>query len=357
MNIEARILFEDVVAGVGLDDIAYQLQCCINEQFYPEVTRVMPETQTSVVSSDVSSQTAGMFASQLEAIQNHVQSKPQSKPEPEQPSLDSPIYCVSDLHMGDGGPRDNFAHMSDGNRPEEFNVFLDHVEERNGRLFILGDFFELWQSNISKVITHRVRLLGRLARMKATYILGNHDADLVHFTQPSNEPAWLSHPFFKTMCTSHTEMVNGECFRFIHGHQVDPYCANDTPGIGRISAIYSGIWEDRHGHPQLNKRRTVEDATVGRLGRISSFLRKLIGRPGRYQVMNEKLRQLQDWGAYNGLITGHTHRAGQVKGAPVYNTGSWAEGVCSYVVIEPDAQVSVYDWINGEPYVNYTKLK
>ena len=351
MNIEARILFEDVVADIGLDDVAYQLQCCINEWFYPEVTRVMSEIQTSVMSPDVQLQSSKTFVDQLETIQNH---QPESELAPDdKPNPDRPIFCVSDLHMGDGGPRDNFEHMSDGNRPEEFWSFLDYVKERNGRLFILGDFFELWQSNISKVITHRVKLLDRLAEMEAIYILGNHDADLMYFA--SN--GWLNHPFFKTMCTSCTMMVGGKCFRLIHGHHVDPYCLDDTPGIGRISAIYSGIWEDRHGHPQLNKRQTVEDATIGRLGRISSFLRKLIGRPDRYEVMNEKLRRLQKWGAYNGLITGHTHRAGRLRDAPVYNTGSWAEDVCSYVVVTPDAQVSVFDWVDDEPRLNETRLK
>ena len=36
--------------------------------------------------------------------------------------MDGPIFVVSDLHLGDNGPRDNFAV---GNRPQQFNRFLD----------------------------------------------------------------------------------------------------------------------------------------------------------------------------------------------------------------------------------------
>jgi UDP-2,3-diacylglucosamine pyrophosphatase LpxH len=53
-----------------------------------------------------------------------------------------PLFCVSDLHLGDRGPRDCFNVK---NREERFMAFLDHVESCNGRLVILGDLFDWWQ--------------------------------------------------------------------------------------------------------------------------------------------------------------------------------------------------------------------
>ena len=99
-----------------------------------------------------------------------------------------PIYCISDLHLGDGGPRDNFLPAKE----KQLLSFLDYVEEQDGELLILGDLFELWQANWSKVFTYRKHLLDRLAVLGATYILGNHDADLYHFQGTS----WINHPLF-----------------------------------------------------------------------------------------------------------------------------------------------------------------
>ncbi len=100
------------------------------------------------------------------------------------------VYAISDLHMGDGGPRDNFAY---GDREDRIQLFLDFVEDNHGRLVICGDLFELWQSNVSKVLTKRMWLLDRLARMEAVYVLGNHDADLRYFV--GQQHTWLGHPF------------------------------------------------------------------------------------------------------------------------------------------------------------------
>lgn len=36
----------------------------------------------------------------------------------------SDIFVISDLHIGDGGPRDNFGH-AESTRPEQLMAFLD----------------------------------------------------------------------------------------------------------------------------------------------------------------------------------------------------------------------------------------
>lgn len=288
------------------------------------------------------------------------------QPKPEKPALDKkprPVYVVSDLHLGDCGPRDNFAFMSNGAREAEFITFLDFVEEQHGRLIIAGDLFELWQSNISLVLTLRERLLDRLAAMGAIYILGNHDADLQYFCTHH----WLSHPFFATMRQSHTENIGGKSFHFIHGHEVDYYCASNYPGLGRIAAIYTGLREDRNGSPLLNKYKTVEARSIGRLERLSNFIRWLGGKPNRTRAMNQGLCDyIREFGVANGgkydvLVSGHTHRAGQLWSknrsfSPVYNAGTWAEDTCSFVAISPGGMVSIFDWIDGQLESNWTRI-
>ena len=104
-----------------------------------------------------------------------------------------PIFVISDLHMGDGGARDNFP-LND--REKELDSFLDYVAGQQGELIVLGDLFEFWQMNLSKIVMKHLPLLDRLAAMNATYVVGNHDADLDGFVGTG----FLSHPLFQRMC-------------------------------------------------------------------------------------------------------------------------------------------------------------
>lgn len=259
--------------------------------------------------------------------------------------LRRPTYAISDLHMGDGGPRDNFA-----GRDGELQLFLDHVEDNHGHLVICGDLFELWQSNVSKVLTKRMKLLDRLARMEAVYILGNHDADLRYFIGQSD---FLVHPFFDRMCIGGYQSVCGKSFQFIHGHEADPYCVSDVPGIGRITAIYSGLAEDKNGGPMLDKYRTVEDRVVGPMEKLVSIWNWLRGRPDRFTEINRRLRDMPP--VADVVICGHTHKPGRI-GSWHYNCGTWAEHTNSFIQILPDGTVGVFDWVDGKPVPNGTEL-
>ena len=89
-----------------------------------------------------------------------------------------PTYCISDLHLCDKGPRDNFCFNG---REARFHKFLDHVETCNGRLIVLGDLFDWWQANLSDSVLAHLPLIDRLATMNAIYVVGNHDCALLDF--------------------------------------------------------------------------------------------------------------------------------------------------------------------------------
>jgi len=260
---------------------------------------------------------------------------------------DRPIFAVSDLHMGDGGPRDNFAY---GDREKEFLGFLDHVESQNGELVICGDLFELWQANMSRVLTWRRALMDRLAKMGATYILGNHDVDLWYFINTG----LLNHPLLSTMRAYYVTHRGGRGFYFCHGHEADPYCASKNPGLGRITAIYSGLKEDKNGGPMLNKYRTVEDRVVGRMERWVSFWNRLRGKPDRFVSINRNLKLMIPNEAI--VICGHTHLPGRIDDWH-YNCGTWAERRNSFVQIDAAGRIGVYDWVGGSPQENRTELR
>jgi UDP-2,3-diacylglucosamine pyrophosphatase LpxH len=255
-----------------------------------------------------------------------------------------PIFVVSDLHIGVGGPRDNFAY---GGREKQFYQFLDYVDREDGVLIIAGDLLELWQNNVSEVIVKARGLFDTLSRMGAVYVLGNHDADLLYFASSK----WLLHCFFDSMCQSMRLNIAGKRILIVHGHQADPYCASSVPGIGRITAIYSGLKEDRHGGPMLNKYRTVENRAIGWMDWLVDVWHKVTGKPDRYRLMNHALLEM----APDVIISGHTHRPGHI-GTRLYNTGTWAETTNSFVRVDVDGTIQVFDWVDGKPVPNFTEL-
>lgn len=259
------------------------------------------------------------------------------------------LFAISDLHLGDGGPRDNFTP----DKEAELNRFLDFVElQRDPKLVICGDLFELWQANISRVLMHRLGLLDRLARLGAIYVLGNHDIDLKYFV---GQPGWLGHPFFQTMCLSYETKFAGRRYAFIHGHEADPYCRSEDPGLGRITAIYSGLKETRHGGPMRTKYRTVEQCSVGRLERLVNFLGRLVGKPNRRKAMNRELQVLAKAIGADTLVCGHTHFPGRIGDWHV-NCGTWAERDNSFVWIKDEIGCQVCCWAGDAWRFDFTKL-
>jgi hypothetical protein len=182
-------------------------------------------------------------------------------------------------------------------------------------------------------------------------VLGNHDADLRYFCGGK----WLTQNFFDRLMPHYRETIGGRRFYFCHGHESDPYCASDTPGRGRMSAIWSGLWEDRHGSPMVGKYRTVEQLTVGRLERGLSILYRLLGRPSRLRQMNRALREAAYRENADVLICGHTHYPGRI-GNWHLNAGTWAEQTCSFVTVGPKGETACWDWGEGGPSPNDTEL-
>ncbi len=80
---------------------------------------------------------------------------------------------ISDLHLGDGSRTDDF------HRDKQLLEFFDFAEREAKELVILGDFLELWQSDLDKVLFVHNEVINRLLalkeKIKVTYVIGNHD--------------------------------------------------------------------------------------------------------------------------------------------------------------------------------------
>lgn len=277
--------------------------------------------------------------------------------------MERSIYVVSDLHIGDGGPRDNFA-VDD--KIGIFNRFLDLVEQDNGQLYILGDLFEFWQSNISRVVRTRMDLIDRLGRMEAVYIVGNHDADFEDFIGTG----LLNHPLFANMTAPFEQTIGRRRFKFMHGHEVDPMHRDGTPRWGRILSIVAGIIEDRKGSPLLSAGGTTEKSLL-RLGRSFLWMYNnsinLLEKSEKHEPahsVSESLTPAQDphktrgilrlyrqdrakYG-YDMLVTGHTHRGGTYHDWYA-NSGCWVGLRNSFLRIDPDGSLHFFEWNHTGP--------
>ena len=280
-------------------------------------------------------------------------------------SDDRPIFVISDLHLGDGGPRDNFAV---GDREQEFDRFLEYVERENVQLAINGDFFEFWQINLGNILATRKPLLDRLACLQPVYIPGNHDLAF----EPLIGANWLNHPFFERMTRPFQVKLGGQVFRFCHGHEVDPFNKNPHPGWGHMLAIFAGIFEEKNESPILSNDETVEETLESFGTSLLQFWNwavrkfKVAGKgksvspkdeltpaqnPSRLQQHLDQMRANRGEEGYDIAIVGHTHRPGRFEDW-YCNSGSWTDDTNDFLRIDLDGRIQVLKWVGDHPEQN-----
>ena len=251
-------------------------------------------------------------------------------------------FIVSDFHACDKGPRDRFNF---GDRPERFAHFLDFVSDHCGRLIVAGDLLDLWQCNFSRAAKANMPLLDKLAALGATYVVGNHDVDLLHFVGKH----FLNHPIFDNLTTPFVLNDGKIRVKICHGHEADEYCASEQPGIGRMTAIITGLLEDKNGGPMKGKF-SVEELSVGVLEKLVGWHERIWHRPQRDLALIDGLHTFIDKGECDYVVGGHTHTPGR-KGDWYFNSGCWCLRTDSFVWINEDG-VSVWDWDGRRPVPN-----
>jgi UDP-2,3-diacylglucosamine pyrophosphatase LpxH len=279
----------------------------------------------------------------------------------------NPIFVISDLHLGNCGPRDNFN--IDNKREEKLLKFLDYVDDNNGELFILGDLFEFWQTNMGRIFTKRIKILDRLSLMKTKYIIGNHDCDLM----PLIGSNFFIHPFFKSMTNPFIVYINGKEIKFLHGHEYDPFNSSEDPNWGDILTVFAAMQEDKNGSPMLPNGTLMEDylnnfgekalGIWNRFYNIYILVKNLFNRdsklgssPDPQTQLNNKSNRLSQHlrnlklnkkaEGYDMVICGHTHVAGKFEDW-YYNSGSWVWVNNEFIKINPDGRILNYLWTNS----------
>ncbi|MBA7492708.1 hypothetical protein ES702_03258 [subsurface metagenome] len=242
-------------------------------------------------------------------------------------------YIISDLHLADGGRRDDFKK----NRTK-FKNFLRMVKKEKSQLIIAGDFLELWQTNFRDIARTYSDILNDLISAGTKIVIGNHDYYLHHFRKLN-----FLHDSYQ---------IPGRKIFIQHGHQFDRF--NDPKRLiylGNLAATGAGALEDIH--PDL-------DAIA------MSFL----------EILNEKLKWLPSWtpgtrtkeylsgggdfseylkGArkllkkYDYVILGHTHKPGTALKGKYLNSGSWTSSKPTYVEVNHHGHCALKYWPTQRP--------
>ena len=256
------------------------------------------------------------------------------------------IYAISDLHLGDQGPRDNFGSA----RLPTLYRFLDYVRVNRGQLVILGDLFEWWQVNVSASIIAYRELMERLVDMDATYVVGNHDNAFDAFINVG-----IPLPIIPRPGVPFQKKIAGRLFDFCHGHESDPLCNDANPGLGHLSAIVTGLSEDRHGGPLDRRGRVIEDQIIGFTDRMITAWKRVRFKKSRFQELIQAAELHRTESGADVVIYGHTHSPGQM-GDFHYNCGTWAREQNTFVrIVESSGEVEVCEWLDPgiRPFVKF----
>lgn len=269
---------------------------------------------------------------------------------------DKPLFVISDLHIGDGSTRDNLEVRG---RAALLKHFLDYVDHEQGELIIVGDLFEFWRYRLDKVVEKRIDILDSLEDMGAVYIAGNHDYLVNSFIGQAHTP----HPFFERTSRAFMRTIGSKRFKFMHGHEVDPFIPSKPTNLGRLVGSFWGMIEP--GSEACVLHRDAVSDLMFELGEAflhvwyslsSGMNRKMreyysynndkfawLKRPLRIRRMLGRYHTDKKLGLYDVAIVGHTHQAGRFC-RWYYNSGSWTGRTNNFMRIEPDGTVQLFDW-------------
>ena len=242
-------------------------------------------------------------------------------------------YVISDLHLANGGRRDDFKK----NRTK-FKNFLRMVKKQKAQLVIAGDFLELWQTNPIDIARIYSDILNQLISIGAKIVIGNHDYYLRHFRG------------LKFLYDSY--QIPGTKIFIQHGHQFDRF--NDPKRLihlGNMAAMSAAVMEDLH--PDLDEKAM---SLLQLLDQKLSWLPFWTPGTGRKEYLSQggdlseylkgarKLLKKFDY-----VILGHTHKPGTAFQGRYLNAGSWTSSKPTYVEVNTRGQCALKYWPTQRP--------
>ena len=233
---------------------------------------------------------------------------------------------ISDLHLGDGSRTDDF------HRDKEFLEFLEFVESQAQELIILGDFLELWQADLDRVLFRHSEIINKLLclrnKINLTYVIGNHDyIPFVKFIDSD-----------EGICLEYRDSENAIVAEHSHRYDIfnrykNPLKSIKWPPGKQFSLFIAGL--ERLIHPNVDKwtkkamrglDQFLREAMLIR-NRITPSTKEYLRRGGHFGEFDQAVRNHIKTGA-RIVVFGHTHKSQlQIIDKGIYaNCGAWVDG-------------------------------
>ncbi|GAB6190205.1 UDP-2,3-diacylglucosamine diphosphatase [Marinitoga arctica] len=302
----------------------------------------------------------------------------------------SKVVIISDLHIGDMSEADDF--YTSGNF-EKFMSFLEFVEKDKEveKIIIAGDFFELWQCKVDKILQMYVELWKIFSKLKEEgkkiiYVPGNHDSlpfsKLVYkISSFSFGPIELTNKYdidqTKNLLFPY---YNEDNIWIEHGHRFDKYNRNASSLAGGSKGIIGKFIAQTIGElermgakdidEQLEKlwngtksiwkklKEKFESPFYRVAGNLQSYItpanEEYNGDYSEYEIGISMLaeRQLRRGEEKAFVVLGHTHKPKivQVDKRIIYvNSGSWVSEEPTFCIFDTEKQsIALCEWRNDE---------
>jgi UDP-2,3-diacylglucosamine hydrolase len=238
-----------------------------------------------------------------------------------------PAYFVSDLHLGTryAGARQD--------RAEKFERFVEGLQGRASRLFLLGDLFEFWMEYRHFIPKAQFGVLAALRNLRKSgvpidYLAGNHDFNLGTFFRDELGIETHDGPL--------SVELQGKRVLLLHGDGMNPGDKAYRVVKGVLRHPLSN-WAWKKIHPDLGMRIALG---VGKTSRDQHH-----GMPRHLDRYEAEARRLMREGKHDILMHGHVH-AGFVKRVPegVYvNTGEWVKRLEYVEMRDGDCVLKTYE--------------
>ena len=208
------------------------------------------------------------------------------------------LYLASDMHLGDGSERDDFApHTA---------RFVDSLLEipQGAQIILAGDVADLWRYEFKDILKHYGLVFELLAARNAVWLAGNHDRRILQPNYRDRLPKGLE--FEKRMFVHGWYICHGDEFDLLNGQWfwIGKLATELISAIGMFSAKA----EDTLAH------------WPGKLMKTGRHSRKHTFRQHALDFIEHLLlgREL-----CKGIVCGHTHRVANDRG--YINTGLWIQ--------------------------------
>jgi UDP-2,3-diacylglucosamine pyrophosphatase LpxH len=235
------------------------------------------------------------------------------------------IVAVSDVHLGEEGYKE---------QDEQFSNFIDYARDdlltEGGDFVLVGDIFDFWRKDSVEILNAYEETITKLMsfpnKVKVHYVIGNHDYYM------SEMPEYFNKKPFGDFGMN-TDVNDKECFRFIHGYQLEVMANPYTKDM----KLYESLAKQLSYHPAItsNAASGIWHVITTLTQNESKYLTSMLERPssrlgGEHRskdridtLAKSKARQFLLGGTFDWLVYGHTHHPFMDKDTRTINTGSW----------------------------------